>query len=51
MMHYITFELKELEIELCGSGADADKGKLFTTASELAAADPHTARAAIQYSL
>ena len=36
---------------LCGSGTDADKGKLFTSASELGAADPHAAHAAIRYLL
>ena len=30
---------------------DADKGKLFTIASELAAADPHAAHDAIKYPL
>ena len=48
---YVTLKLKELEVKLCGSGTDADKGTLFTIASELAAADPHAAHAAIQYSL
>ena len=46
----ITSKLKELEAKPCGSDADVDKGKLFTTASELAAANPHAAHAAIQYS-
>ena len=48
---YVTHKLKELEVKLCGSGTDADKGELLTIASELAAADPHAAHAAIQYSL
>ena len=48
---YVTFKPKELEVKLCGSGTDADKGKLLTIASELAAVDPNAAHAAIQYSL
>ena len=48
---YVTLKLKELEVKLCGSGTDTDKGELLTIASELAAADPHAAHAAIQYSL
>ena len=47
----ITFKLKEPEDKPRGSGADADKGVLFTIASELAAADPQAAYAAIKYSL
>ena len=47
---YITFKLKELEDKLCRSGTDADKGKVFTIAPQLSAADPHAAHAAIQYS-
>ena len=41
---------KELEAQLCGSGTDADKGRLFTSASELASADPRVAQVAIYYS-
>ena len=47
---FITFKLKELEVKLHGPGADADMGKVFTFASELAAVDPHAAHAAVQYS-
>ena len=47
---YVTFKIKELEGKLCGSGTDTDKGTVFTFASELAAANPHAAHAAIQYS-
>ena len=46
----VTLKPKELEGKLCGSGTDVDKGKRFTTASELAAADPLAAHAAIRYS-
>ena len=47
---YATFKFKELEDKFFGSRADADKGVLLTTASELEAANPHEVRAAIQYS-
>ena len=46
---YVTLKLNELEIKLCGSGTDAENGKLFTNASELAAADPHAAHAAVLF--
>ena len=48
---YVTFKLKELDVMLGGSGTDADKGKHFTIASEVAVADPNADNAAIQYSL
>ena len=48
---HTNLRLKELEDKLHGSGTDAGKFKLFTIASERAAADPHAAHAAMQYSL
>ena len=44
---YAPFKPKELEAKYYGSEANADKGKPFTIASELATADPHAAHAAI----
>ena len=44
---YVTFKPKELKVKLWGLGADADKSKLLAIASELVAADPQAACAAI----
>ena len=47
---YAALKTKKLEAKHYGSDANADKGRHSIIASELAAADPHAAHAAIYYS-